>query len=159
MPKYVLGKVDYNRSGRRNCKAEIEWTLHDGRFSMSANIWNPRGTDIYCGGQCVDTVTAFFPRNRKAHRMLAVWRDWHLNDMQAGTSAQTAWLKAHSAESEAHRLDHYDWATKALAEAGLNPDNGYRYGSAWLKIELPPSIVAEIESWSAGYRNWEEFNN
>lgn len=148
--RYVIGKVDYNNSGRRNCEAVITWELENGRFTMSAEIWNPRHTDIYCGGQCVDTVAAYFPNNAKVQRMLAIWQDWHLNDMMAGSPAQTAWLKANES---AHRCDYVSACTQ-LTEAGINPDQGYlyngkpyKYGSAWLKRELPADVVAEIESW------------
>lgn len=135
---YALGKVDYNNSGRRNCRAAITWSLIDGRFSMSAEIWNPRETDCYTCGQCVDTVAAYFPKDAKAQRMLAVWKRWHLNDMRAGTPEQLA---------IAGELP-YEKACEALKSAGMFEHNGYRYGSKWLREELPADVVAEIESWS-----------
>ena len=159
--KYYLGKCDYNGSGRRNCKTFITWDLIDGKFSMCAEIWNPRETDLYCSGQCVDEVCKYFPHDQLARRMERVWRDYHLNDMRAGSPAQEALLKSKEPErlkSLAHPVSHYDWASNVLAEAGLNPDpnhlhNGvpYRYGSAWLKRELPMEIIAEIESWDTPY--------
>jgi len=85
---YVLGKTDYNGSGRRNCECAIEWELRDGRFAMSACVWNPRKTDIYMGGQCVDEVASLFPEDLKAQRMVSVWNLWHLNDMRAGCAHQ-----------------------------------------------------------------------
>ena len=149
--KYVLGKVDYNGSGRRNCEAEITWEIKQGRFSMSAGIWNPRRTDYYTCGQCVDTVAAYFPANKKVQRMLAVWREWHLNDMTAGSPAQEAWLKANPSTD-----NDYTVACARLADAGLNPDPGYlhnekpyKYGSAWLKRDLPPEVLVEVASWDA----------
>jgi hypothetical protein len=152
--RLVLGKVDYNGSGRRNCEAAITWELRDGRFSMCAEIWNPRHTDCYTCGQCVDTVAAYFPHKAQVQRMLALWREWHLNDMVAGSPAQEAWLKANPLDR--HYSNHYDYQCARLAEVGLNPDpdylhNGepYKYGHAWLKRELPADVIAEIESWSA----------
>jgi hypothetical protein len=149
---YCPGKVDYNQSGRKNRKAYITWSLEDGRFSMSAEIWNPQQTGLYLSGQCVDTVAAYFPDDTKAQQMLAVWREWHLNDMKAGSPRQTAWLAAHP------RVLKYDFTQqcRALKDAGLNPDrqcvheNGkpYSYGSAWLRRELPADVVAMINSWS-----------
>ena len=156
--KLVLGKVDYNNSGRRNCKAAITWEIKDGRFSMCAEIWNPRETDCYTCGQCVDTVAAYFPGNAKVQRMVAIWRAWHLNDMEAGSPAQAAHLK--TLGEWKHGRDgftsHYDWALAELGKAGLQPDasyihNGkpYAYGSAWLKRDLPADVLAEIQSWAA----------
>lgn len=150
--KYYLGKCDFNNSGRKNCKAFITWELKDGRFSVSAEIWDPRETDIYCGGQCVEEVRRFFPLNKQARRMAAIWKEWHLNDMQAGSPAQTEWLRRNNIGAKSG--DYYTTACDALARAGLNPDPShiidgkpYVYGSAWLKKELPPEILAEIQSW------------
>lgn len=151
--KLVLGKIDYNNSGRRNCKAVLTWELHEGRFSMCGEIWNPRETDCYCCGQCVDTVAAYFSNNAKVQRMLAIWKRWHLNDMKAGSPAQQEWLETNPVKA-VYPESHYEVASAKLAEAGLNPDpnfirNGkpYKYGTAWLKEEIPADVVAEIESW------------
>lgn len=155
--RLVLGKVDYNKSGRKNCEAAIAWELKDGRFSMYAEIWNPRKTDCYTCGQCVDTVAAFFPHNKTAQRMLAIWREWHLNDMSAASPAQRAYLDSLGEWTQGREGydDHYSWERNKLHEAGLSPDpsfmrNGkpYEYGSAWLMRTVPDAILAEIKSWS-----------
>lgn len=149
---YSPGKVDYNRSGRRNCKADFEISLENGLLSICANIWNPRESDIYLGGQAIEEVASYFPGNAKVARIVAIWRDWHLNDMQAGSPAQMAWLDANPIDGN---VNHYSRALAALTAAGLNPDpsfehNGkpYVYGSAWLRKELPAEIIAEVESWA-----------
>ena len=141
--KYVIGRVDYLNNGRR-CEAAITWELKDGRFSMQAEIGN------YCAGQCVEEVAAFFPGSLKAQRMLAVWRDWHLNDMTAGSPAQEQFFKQHP---ETKNWD-YPQRVGALSRAGLNPDPNYlhkgkpyQYGTAWLKRTIPEDVIKEIESW------------
>lgn len=156
--RYVLGKCDYHETGRANCEAVLTWELKGDRFSMCGEIWQPNKRDIETGGQCVDSVCSYFPDDAKAQRMLAIWREWHLNDMQAGSPAQTAHLES-LGEYKYGRggfSSHYDWALSELAKAGLQPDPNYlhnhkpyKYGSAWLKKELPADVVAEIESWSA----------
>lgn len=149
--KYFLGGVDYNGSGRKNCAAYITWNLENGEFSMCAEIWDPRKTDIYCGGQCVDEVAGMFPHDVKAQRMLAIWKRWHLNKMKAGSPAQEQFLREHPVKA-VYPESHYTKASQALAEAGLNPDpsfrNGYKYGSEWVHEELPADVIAEIQSWS-----------
>lgn len=70
---------------------------------------------------------------------LGVWRDWHLNDMQAGTPEQTAILKAN--EFPGYPASYYTWACGVLEERGMLEHNGYRYGTAWLKKEIPPSVL------------------
>ncbi len=146
-----LGKIDYNNVGRRNNLATLELSFDGSRFSASANVWNTRGTDIVCGGQCLEEVCAYFPQNETAQTILKIWREWHLNDMKAGSPAQEAFLKANPVKA-AYPVSHYDAACAALEAAGLLVDencihNGkpYRYGSAWLKAEIPADIVAEIE--------------
>lgn len=217
--KYILGKVDYYRIGRRNCQAVLEWELtDDGRFSMSGDIWNNRHTDIVCGGQCVDEVVAYFPHDKKAQRMCEVWKRWHLNDMKAGCEHQRAWdtNKPLKLLKYAWTMAYYEMMQKAekgtlstedyakfqevakrvnavlydppichnpqypfpevqnlinegwLEEKGseektagwVNQDNhpegllekpcpvcSYKYGTAWLKEELPQDIIAEIKTW------------
>lgn len=89
---YSPGMVDYDNRGTADHKAVIEWTVEDGEFSMSASIWQPSMRDIVCGGQCVDTVAAYFPEDAKAQRMAAIWGRWHLNHMRAGCEHQRgAW--------------------------------------------------------------------
>lgn len=168
---YTPGKVDYNGSGRRNCKVTIEWELKAGRFSMMGNIWNPRGTDIYSGGQNLDEIARLFPHNKKVQRMVEVWREWHLNDMHAGCKHQRSekWhevripkdelpnSKANRDERGIYAIWVYPsestdrWASEKHPQGLLTkpcPTCGYKYGSAWLREELPPEIVAEIKSWS-----------
>lgn len=150
--RYFPGKCDYNGSGRRNCLAEITWSLHDGRFSMQAGIWNPRRTDYYCCGQAIETVAGYFPADSKLQRMAEIWRRWHLNDMRAGSPAQEDWLRSNPVPPSeyAYPKSYYEVVSAKLAEAGLNPDaDGYRYGHAWKREEIPADVVAEIEGWSA----------
>lgn len=168
--KYILGKCDYNNSGRKNCEAVFTYDLKNGKFSLCAEIWNPRKTDIYCGGQCVEEVLKYFPHDKRAHAMARVWRLYHLNDMIAGSPAQEAHLAANKAEYEIARtngVDHYEWAQATLEAAGLQPDKNfmyggqpgehiatrapYSYGTAWLEHDIPPEVIAEIEGWKKGH--------
>lgn len=72
-------------------------------------------------------------------RFRDVWETYHLNNMQAGTPAQTAYLKANPVPNTGN---HFVNSCKALADAGLNPDNGYTYGSTWLRIDVPDDVLA-----------------
>ena len=145
---YSPGKVDYNNTGRANCPVEIEWELKDGRFSMSGNIWMPSRRDIYAGGQNLEEIGALFPDDAKVQRMVAIWRRWHLNDMRAGTCAQEEIIEAHKSEFPGYPTSFYVWACELLRSHDLYEDNGYKYGSRWLKEEIPADVIAEIESWS-----------
>ena len=96
-------------------------------------------------GWSIDMLRKFF----------AVWERWHLNDLTAGSPAQEEFLRTHAAEWETYKANagsipsHYTWACKVLATAGLHPDpghNGYRYGSAWLKEEVPEDVLAWLRA-------------
>jgi hypothetical protein len=75
------------------------------------------------------------------NRLAVVWDRWHLNDMRAGTPAQMQWLREREHEYPGYPIDHYTWAKEGLAAAGLQPDNGYSYGSAWLHEEVPDDVL------------------
>jgi hypothetical protein len=79
-----------------------------------------------------------------------VWGAWHLNDMRAGSPAQHAYLDANPI---GNATDHYTRACAALRSAGLNPDPNYlhkgkpyAYGSAWLRDDVPESILTFLQS-------------
>lgn len=177
-----LGKVDYNRSGRRNCMVTLEVELKYGpnnvapyldidlnpcrervEFSMSGNIWNPRETDIYSGGQMCEDIAAMFPNNKRVQRLVEIWKRYHLNGMKAGCRAQEDFLRAHPVEAK-YPKSYYEEACKALEAAGLlevtgGPEvknaNGlrvrrsYKYGTAWLAEQLPSEIELEIRTLTA----------
>lgn len=163
--KLYLGKCDYNRSGRRNCKAYLSWSYDGVRFSAQAEIWNPQGTDIYCGGQCVDSVVAYFPHNNLAHRIRKVWNKWHLNDLTAGLPEQENEVGRREAEESAK---HEGKRGHSLAYA-LKFDSHYSMACAWLKeaglYEIPLPIGAtctggfpeEVQSGKRGYRYGERW--
>lgn len=155
--RYVPGKVDYYGNGRANCEAEITWSLtDDGRFSMSAGIWQSNKRDLEMCGQYVDTVAAYFPNDTLVQRMLAVWQRYHLNDMRAGSAVQETYLREHPIPEADYRYpkSHYVVASKVLADAGLNPDaDGYLYGHEWKREELPAEVQAEIASWQQATAN------
>jgi hypothetical protein len=71
--------------------------------------------------------------------------------MQAGSPAQTAFLE----DNPIKQRDHYTAATKALEAAELNPDPNYlhegkpyKYGSAWLFVEVPDEVLHYL------HHNW-----
>ena len=86
----------------------------------------------------------------KISKFLQIWGEWHLNDMNAGSPAQTAHLKqfARDAYREAGFSSYYDWAKTELETAGLQPDTShpkdgaaYSYGSAWLSVNVPKDVL------------------
>jgi hypothetical protein len=67
---------------------EIRQTDKGPEFAACGEIWNPRHTDIYCGGQCVDEVASYFPHHNKAQRLVEIWKQWHLNGLNPDCTHQ-----------------------------------------------------------------------
>lgn len=84
-------------------------------------------------------------------RFFDVWGTWRLNDMIAGSPAQSAHLA--TLKFPGYPVSHYHWACEQLEAVGLQPDPNcqhkgkpYSYGSAWLRVEVPADVIAFLES-------------
>lgn len=73
-----------------------------------------------------------------ADNMRQVWQRWHLNDMRAGTPKQEEAIRRWRSTTDD---PSYDAACKMLESIDLLFDNGYRYGTAWLKEEVPVDVL------------------
>ncbi len=124
--------------GKRTPLSAARFVLQsDGDFH-GLDVHRSDGKKLYITescGQIRESLQEWFPES-------AQYFDWHLNDMKAGTVAQEAELEKHEWD---HHGSHYDWACVRLDEAGLLIDNGYKYGSAWLKRDLPADVIAWAE--------------
>lgn len=160
-----LGKVDANGRGRKvnrvTLDVELRHRLNDvapyldidlktcreyTELSICGNVWNAAGSDINHGGQCEETIAKLFPGNAPVQRLVALWKRWHLNGMQAGARVQAAYLRDNPITD---RLDHYSKACALLEKANLlhvsGPDRqNYKYGAAWLVEPLPADVEAEV---------------
>ena len=103
--------------------------LDDGRLSICGDIWNRLRTCVLHGGQCNEEIVRAFPGSKKVRRLVEIWQRWHLNDMRAGCAHQRA----------------AGWSSEDCGK----PCSwcGYRYGTAWLREEIPADVVAEIMTW------------
>lgn len=75
-------------------------------------------------------------------KIQSIWKRWHMNDARAGTPKQEDFIREWMLTNEYS----YDKACEALSNAGLLFDNGYKYGSAWLKEELPTEVIKYLFS-------------
>jgi hypothetical protein len=156
-------------------KAMIAWELRPTETGPEFSAFGEYDGGM---GQCIDGIAAAYPEDRAVQRIAAVWREWHLNGLTAGTPEQEAHLKArraaHPGEFNAAPFngDHYAWAVATLKAAGLHvvqlaPGHGlqatggfeqifdprthnliYTYGTRWIHRPIPASMLAEIESWT-----------
>ena len=157
---FNFGKIDYYGRGRNINSVDVEVELRDRdgylELSICASIWNGNHTDIICGGQCLDEIKEFRDSLKNPElfdELYALWKEWHLNGMNAGTPEQT---KAVNEWCANHQYD-YTEIVEHLKELGLYevPYTGkaigkeynnelYRYGSAWLIRELPDEVVKRV---------------
>lgn len=85
-------------------------------------------------GQIYDEVKEIIPA-----RLYEIWKRWHLNDMRAGTFVQEEILR--QAKASGVELNDYDDTCNYLQRFDALVDDGYKYGSKWLKEELPREVV------------------
>ena len=155
-----LGKFDYLQHGRKDCPVTVEITLRQTdkgvELSMCGNVWNAIRTDIYSGGQNGEEIASLV-KTAKVRRMCEVWRQYHLNGMNAGTPAQTEFVKAH--RDDFSRLDFYTDTCKALTLSDcstmlpwiVTTDRislvAIATGPNGFTRKLPDSIIAEVQTW------------
>lgn len=136
-----FGKIDGYGIGRRTCRVTVEVELDDKDvFTASADIWNSRGTDIIRCGQCLDYLYPHLKNNSKFKQVYEWWKKWHLNDMHAGTEKQEQALE------DAGVQDDYRKECEYLESIGLLYDNGYKFGTSWLKREIPTEIQEQMRT-------------
>ncbi len=110
-------------------------------FSASAHVWNSTKTDIVAGGQMLDDLLEYIhtPLFKEIH---GIWKEYHLNDLQAGTIKQQQAIKSFIDNGFKYE---YKEACKMLETVGLFEDNGYKYGHGWLCKEIPANVVERIK--------------
>lgn len=174
-----FGKIDYMNRGRKDCPVTVEIEIRQqggektftinpetkeriytgkttpiyNELSICGTIWNPRRTDCYCGGQCLDTIAEYInaPLFQELYKY---WKLYHLNGMHAGTPEQE---KAIEEWKQAGNKYDYSAACEHLKSIGLYEVNytgvsvgryynnePYKYGHGWLVQDLPADVLKRI---------------
>lgn len=154
--KIFITKVDGYHQNKNNCAVEIQLSLSaDNCFSACASLYNHVHTDIIMGGQCFDTLISEFPELKNSDIFMecySLWKSYHLNDLHAGTSEQENALKdavqngiltRYGANNYQETCDYLKSIN--LYEVELN-GKSYKYGTGWLKEEIPRDDLLRIES-------------
>ena len=89
----------------------------------------------------MDTINEFLSKDKLFSKIYKFWKKYHLNDLHAGTPKQEKALK----KVELLGGNYYDEACEYLKSINLYEDNGYKYGSSWLKEEIPTKDLNEIK--------------
>jgi hypothetical protein len=146
-----FGKVAYYGTRKINLvtvDVELRDTDKGIELSICGNVWNALHTDIVSGGQNIDELRKVLPRNKQMQQIRSVWKQYHLNGMNAGTVKQDAVLADHEYIADKWGGDHYNWAKMVLLTHNLLEDDGYTYGTSWLYRELPPKVIATVKGWA-----------
>ncbi len=126
-------KVTFKDAANKAVFVSIE--LSNGKLSMS-------GTCDGGGGQCQDSIE---PRTDAQKRLIEMWNEYHLNDLNAGTREQARAIKKWEAEGNEYNYDkvveHLKSIDMHIVEHEGKP---YQYGSAWITFELPTTIEEEL---------------
>jgi len=116
------------------------------RFSVCAEVWNARHTDIVMGGQCLDSLLEYLGDNEKFKTIYGLWERNHLNDMDA--SANDAQREAVKEYEKTNAYD-YDKVCEYLKERNLFEVevNGKKckYGYEWYYREISEEDKKTIE--------------
>lgn len=136
---YKAGLADFGMNKRSRAIFHLKLT-DDNVFTVCADV---RGVGY---GQVIDEVEKAYKGNEIVEKIVNWWRKYHLNDMHAGTPKQEEALNKAGITNWA---DDYGICCKYLESIGLLYDNGYKFGSAWLKEEIPADDLQEIKEFLA----------
>jgi hypothetical protein len=116
-----------------------------------------RYRDPSTSGQCQDSLKAELAANNvdfsrssinreQLTQLLALWDNWHSNDLTTGSPAQMEAIAEWKADGNKYE---YTAVCKMLEAKGLLKDASlanYKYGSAWLTRIIPAHVVGFISS-------------
>lgn len=141
----AIYKRDYKTQLYKLIRIGSKHKTQDLKNVSKYRILSISGTSHNFGGQIYDMLInpsedmKIHKKDRVAE-IVKIWREWHLNDMHAGTDKQEALIKSKLKNYE------YDTACQILKENGLYEDRGYKYGHAWLLRALPQEVQEKIIS-------------
>ncbi len=148
--------VRVGNAGHGDIYCKVEWK--GGRLSITGVEGPMKNGDCLGGcGQIRDRVKSLAETfgtmeegwdANLAMQFVAVWDRWHLNDLTTGSPAQSEFLRRNPLKVK-YPESHYEEACRVLAAVGLHPDasypgkgkDGYRYGEAWLREEVPDEVL------------------
>lgn len=158
---FEFGKINYhNPSGRRINLVTAEVSLKTERgnpvFTAHMGVWNGNRTDYVAVGQMFDEIKHVPENDALFQEIKKLWKLYHLNQMHAGTKAQTVALE----KAGLTGASNYDKAVEYLKRKGLyevrltpteakyNPSYAgkpYKYGHGWIYYPIPAKDMARIK--------------
>ena len=134
MKKVFEFRRNDSEKGRR-LRVEVELTNENNFRACCA------GPAIYWG-QCLDSAQKELNiKNPVMIEIVRLWKLYHLNDMKAGDKEQEKAVKEYTKNNSYD----YEKVCEYLESKNLLVHNDYRYGSAWLKEEIPQEDLEKIK--------------
>ena len=137
--KIIHPLTQRDRQGRLNIPVFCKIIYDDGRLSITGVEGPLRNGDAKGGCGQIDKHI----KGDHGHRLssgwskemldtfIAVWKEWHLNDMRAGCEHQRA----------------AGWDKRVNKSIGKPcPECGYEYGTKWLREEVPGEVLDFLDS-------------
>ena len=155
---FSFGKIDYNGTGRKVNLVTIEielklkectnWETLEKQemfcFSATGSIWNTKETDLLTCGQILDDIAKYIKKNELFNTIYKLWKQYHLNDLKAGTLTQEKALQA--ARDNGYGSKDYTDDFNYLKTIAFEYDRGYKYGSSWLCEPMQDNDVVTIQN-------------
>lgn len=142
--RFEIGKISLGGK-RKIYPVELEAELRDTPkgpvFAVCGYIYNTRKTDCYSAGQNLETIYKY-NKSDTVKKLYTFWKQYHLNDMHAGTERQDALVDEFLASGNPY---DYKQVCEYLKQNNLYIDNGYEYGTKWLYREIPASDLEKIK--------------
>ena len=147
---FNFGKVDYFGQGTKENLVLVEMELKDSKkgpvFTCSGSIQNRNNTDALICGQCLDNIREYLPNNPLFETIYELWKNYHLNDLNAGTIEQTKALK--EAREKGFAIYDYCEICEYLKSIDLyeveHEGKPYKYGYGWIYYEIPEEDLTRI---------------
>jgi len=134
MKKVFEFRRNDSEKGRR-LRVEVELTNENNFRACCA------GPAIYWG-QCLDSAQKELNiKNPVMIEIVRLWKLYHLNDMKAGDKEQEKAVKEYTKNNSYD----YEKVCEYLESKNLLVHNGYRYGTEWLKEEIPQEDLEKIK--------------
>lgn len=149
----IINPVMCDTGRKRKSRGFVKISYVDGRLSLCGVIGpNASGNALGSCGQCVDEIRVGIPTvgwDKGMVKMLCnIWTDWHLNSLRPYCQHQKelGWDKLESDVVDANgKQEKRGWLRFDKHELGLLgkpcPVCGYRYGTSWLKEDVPEEIL------------------
>lgn len=98
------------------------------------------GSSKFMDGQIIDHIKDLEGAKLGLQRIIEIWKEWHLNDMQPNCIHQKSF-----------NCNTPEYPRLAALET-LKCPKGYKYGSKWLIKELPKEVIIEIMGLFTNYK-------